>query len=95
MPPTILLGKALSLPTPDEAYQSLAIDFTGPFNKSNGYTTIMVIMNRFTSYTLLISLKAAATSDKVFDILKKAVFDVHGLLLSIVLDQDSRLTSKF
>jgi len=31
-PTTLPLGKALSLPTPDEAYQSLAIDFAGPFN---------------------------------------------------------------
>jgi len=85
-PTTLLLGKALSLPTPDKAYQSLAIDFAGPFNKSNGYTTIMVIMDQFTSYTHLVPLKDAATSEKVFDKLKKAVFDVHGLPLSIVLD---------
>jgi len=94
-PTTLPLGKALSLPAPDEAYQSLAIDFAGPFNKSNGYTTIMVIMDRFTSYTHLVPLKDAATSEKVFDELKKAVFDIHGLPLSIVLDQDSRFTSKF
>jgi len=94
-PTTFPLGKALSLPTPDEAYQSLAIDFAGPFNKSNGYTTIMVIMDWFTSYTHLVPLKDAATSEKVFDELKKAVFDVHSLPLSIVLDQDSRFTSKF
>ena len=52
-----------TLPTPDEAYQSLAIDFAGPFNKSNGSTTIMVIMDRFTSYTHLVPLKDAATSE--------------------------------
>jgi len=55
----------------------------------------MVIMDRFTSYIHLVPLKDAATSEKVFDELKKAVFDVHGLPLSIVLDQDSRFTSKF
>jgi len=94
-PTTLPLGKALSLPTPDKAYQSLAIDFASPFNKSNGYTTIMVIMDQFTSYTHLVPLKDAATSEKVFDELKKAFFDVHGLPLSIVLDQDSHFTSKF
>ena len=35
-PNTLPLGKALSRPTPDEANQSLAIDFTGPLNKANG-----------------------------------------------------------
>jgi len=62
-PTTLPLGKALSLPTPDEAHQSLAIDFAGPFNKCNRYTTIMVIMDRFTSYTHLVPLKDAATSE--------------------------------
>jgi len=94
-PTTLPLGKALSLPTPDEAYQSLTIDFTGPFYKSNAYTTIMVIMDRFTSYTHLVPLKDAASSEKVFDELKMAVFDVHGLPLSMVLHQDCHFTGKF
>ena len=55
----------------------------------------MVIIDRFTSYTHLVPLKDAATSEKVFDELKKAVLDIYGLPLSIVLDQDSRFTSKF
>jgi len=64
-PTTRPYGQSLTLPDPDEAYQSLAIDFAGPFNKSDGYTYIMVIMDRFTSFTLahLIPLKDAATSE--------------------------------
>jgi len=94
-PTTLPYGRSLTLPDPDEAYQSLAIDFAGPFNKSDGYTSIMVIMDRFTSYTHLIPLKDAATSEKIFKKLNSTIFDVHGLPLSIVLDQDSRFTSKF
>ena len=55
----------------------------------------MVIMDRFTSYTHLVPLKDAATSEKTFNKLQRTIFDVHGLPLSIVLDQDSRFTSKF
>jgi len=94
-PTTLPHGRSLTLPDPDEAYQSLAIDFAGPFNKSDGYTSIMVIMNRFTSYTHLIPLKDVATSEKIFKKLNSTIFDVHGLPLSIVLHQDSRFTSKF
>jgi len=82
-------------PCPDEAYQSLAINFAGPFNKSGGYTSIMVIMDRFTSYIHLIPLKDAATSENIFKKLNSTIFDVHSLPLSIVLDQDSRFTSRF
>jgi len=34
-PTTLPYGQSLTLPEPDEAYQSLAIDFAGPFNKSD------------------------------------------------------------
>jgi len=94
-PTTLPFSKAHSLPTPGETNLSLAIDFTGPFNKSNRYTTIMVIIDQFTSYTHLVPLKDSATSENVYDELKKAVFDIHGLPLSIVLDEDSRFTSEF
>jgi len=94
-PTTLPYGRSLTLPDPDEAYQSLAIDFPGPFNKSDGYTSIIVIMDRFTSYTQLMPLKDAATSKKLFKKLNSSIFDVHGLPLSIVLDPDSRFTSKF
>jgi len=92
---TILYGPPLTLPDPDEAYQSLAINFTGPFNKSDGYTSIMVIMDCFTSYTHLILLKDAATCEKIFKKLNSTIFEVHGLPLSIVLNQDSLFTSEF
>jgi len=55
----------------------------------------MVIMDRFTSYTHLIPLKDGATSEKFFKKLDSTIFDVNGLPLSIVLDQDSRFTSRF
>ena len=77
-PTTFPAGRSLTLPDPDEAYQSLAIDFAGPFNKSNEYRTLMVIMDHFTSYTHLVPLTDAATSEKTFEILQRTIFDVHG-----------------
>jgi len=94
-PTTLPYGRSLTLPDPNEAYQSLAIEFAGPFNKSDGYSSIMVIMDRFTIYTHLIPLKDAATSEEIFKKLNSTIFDVPHLPLSIVLDQDSRFTSKF
>ena len=94
-PTTLPYGRSLPLPDPDEAYQCLSIDFASPFNQSDGYTSIMVIMDRFTSYRHLIPLKDAATSEKIFKKVNSTIFDDHGLPLSIVLDQDSRFTSKF
>jgi len=50
-PTNLLYGRSLTLLDPDEVYQSLAIDFASPFNKSDGYRSIMVIIECFTSYT--------------------------------------------
>ena len=94
-PTTLPYGRSLTLPEQDQAYQSLAIDFACPFNESDGYTSIVVIMDRFTSYTYLMPLKDAAPSEKIFKKLKSTIFDVHGLDQSIVLDPDSRFTSMF
>jgi len=82
-PTTLRYGRSVTLPDPDEAYQSLAIDFTGPFNKSDGYTSMMVIMDRFTSYTHRIPLKEAATSEKIFKKRNSTIFDVSRSALSL------------
>ena len=89
------VGRSLTLSDPDQAYQSLAIDFAGPFNKSNEYTTVMVIIDCFTSYTHLVPFKDATTSEKTLKKLQRTILNVHGIPLSIVLDQVSRFTSKF
>jgi len=54
----------------------------------------MVILDYVTFYTYLLHLKDLATSEKMFMKLNTTIFHVHGLPLSIVLDQDSRFTSK-
>ena len=79
----------------EEVYQSLAIDLAGPCNKSDGFTSITVIIDRFTFNTHLIPLKYAATSEQIFKKLNSTIFDVHGLPLSFVLDEDSSFTSRF
>jgi len=95
-PPTTLpYGPSLTLPDPNKASQSLPIDFAHPFNKSDGYTPIMVIMDPFASYTHLIPLNNAAISERIFKKVHSTIFDVHGLPLGIVHHQDSRFTSEF
>jgi len=94
-PTTLPNGRSLTRPEPDEAYQSLAIDFAGPCNNWDGYPSIMVIMDRITSYTHLIPLKDVATSETIFKKHNRTICNLYGLPLSIVFDQDSRLASKF
>ena len=71
------------------------MDLAGRFNKSNGYISILAIMDCFTSYIHLIPLNDPATSEKIFKKRTSTIFDVYCLSVSIGLDQDSRLTCKF
>jgi len=56
-PTTLPYRRSLTLPDPDEAYQSLAIDFASPFNKSDGYTPIKVIMDGFHRQKFILRLR--------------------------------------
>ena len=94
-PTTLPRGDPLSLPIPTESYPSLAIDFAGPFPKSEDFESIFVIMDRFTSYTHLVPVTTTCTASEAFQILQKTIFDVHGHPYSIVMDQDPRFTSRF
>jgi len=94
-PTTLPVGDPLNLPIPTEAYQSLAVDFAGPFPKSEGFESIFVIMDRFTSFTHLVPVTTTITASETFDVLQKHIFDIHGRPLSIVMDQDPRFTSRF
>jgi transposase InsO family protein len=94
-PTTLPGGDPLTLPIPTEAYQSLAVDFAGPFPKSMNFESIFVIMDRFTSYTHLVPVTTNCTAAEAFELLQKTVFDIHGRPLSIVMDQDPRFTSRF
>src|SRR5437660_7465285 len=87
-PTTLPVGDPLNLPIPTEAYQSLAVDFAGPFPKSEGFESIFVIMDRFTSFTHLVPVTTTITASETFDVLQKHIFNIHGRPLSIVMDQD-------
>jgi len=94
-PTTLPDGRSLTLPEPNKAYQSLALGFANLFNQSDGYSFIMIIMDRFTSYTHLIPLKDATKSKNIFKKLNGTIFHVYGLPSSIVLNQDSALPLRF
>ena len=55
----------------------------------------MVIMDRLTSYTHLIPLKDAATSEKIFKKLNCTIFDVHGLPFALSLTRTLALPLNF
>lgn len=71
------------------------MDFIEGLPKSDGYDTILVVLDRFTKYSHFVPLKHPFTTS----IVAKAVMDnvpkLHGLPRTIVSDRDKIFTSAF
>jgi hypothetical protein len=80
---------------PLRPWESIAIDFLGPFNVSRGYQNIMVVMDRFSSAIILVPLRRNYTTLDVANAFLEKVYATYGLPASILSDRDARFTSKF
>jgi hypothetical protein len=88
-------GLLQPLPIPAGAWQGLNMDFIEGLPKSDGYDTILVVLDRFTKHSHFVPLKHPFTAS----IVAKAVMDnvpkLHGLPRTIVSDRDKIFTSAF
>ena len=77
------------------AWRDLYMDFIEGLPKSEGYSVILVMVDRFTKYAHFIPIKHLYTAATI----AKAVFDnvikLHGLPRTIVSDHDKSFTSAF
>jgi hypothetical protein len=64
---------------PLRPWESIAIDFLGPFSVSDGYQNIMVVMDRFSSAIILIPLRSKFTARDVANAFLTDVYSTHGL----------------
>jgi transposase InsO family protein len=94
-PTTRPAGRAHVLPIPERPWQSIAIDFEGPLTVSQGYSAIMVVMDRFSGFLLCYPIKNKFSAVDVADTFMATFYGRYGLPESIVSDRDSRFTGKF
>ncbi|KAK3574387.1 hypothetical protein QTP86_006576 [Hemibagrus guttatus] len=83
-------GLLQPLPIPQRPWSHLSIDFVTDLPPSNGFTTILVIIDRFSKACQLIPLKGLPTAMETAQSLFHHVFRVYGIPEDIVSDRGTQ-----
>lgn len=83
------------LPIPVQIWEDIAMDFITGLPKSNGFTVIMVLVDRLSKYAHFFPLKTDYDSKKVAEVFLSNIVKLHGMPSSIVSDRDKFFTSSF
>jgi len=88
-------GLLALLEVPMRPWTAISMDFIVGLPKSNGYTKIWVIVDRFSKKAHFIPLRTQEHIKELALTFVKEIWRLHGLPESIVSDRDTRFTSKF
>ena len=83
------------LPIPSKPWESIGMDFIGPFPESQGCNYLWVIVCRLTSRVHVVPIKTTTTATELSWLFVKEIVRLHGLPKSIVSDRDSKFTSRW
>ena len=83
------------LEIPDRPWTSLSMDFITDLPTSNGYTCILVVLDRFTKMGHFIPFPNVPSSEDTAKAFMTHIFKIHGLPNEILTDRGTQFTSKF
>jgi len=88
-------GKLHPLPIATRPWESIGMDFIGPFPEVNGYNYLWVVICRMTSMVHLIPVNTKMTASQLSTIYVQEIIQIHGLPSSIISDQDPKFMLKW
>ena len=88
-------GKHHPLPIPTKPWDSIGMDFIGPFPESKGFNYLWVVICRMMSMVHLIPVHTTMTANQLSWVYLREIVRLHGLPSSIVSDRDSKFTSQW
>ena len=89
-------GLIQPLPPPLERWQSVSMDFVTQLPKtSNGYDSIMVVVDRLSKRAHFIPAHVTDTAEDVAHMFLREVYRHHGFPQEIISDRDTKFTSRF
>ena len=87
-------GLLRPLPIPSRPWSHIALDFVTGLPPSEGNTTILTVIDRFSKAAHFIALPKLPSSRETADLLVKHVFCLHGMPTDIVSDRGPQFTSQ-
>lgn len=88
-------GLLQPLPVPAGAWRDISMDFIEGLPKSEGFTVILVVVDRFTKFAHFIPVKHPYTAKTIATLVFEHVVKLHGMPVTIVSDRDKVFTSNF
>ncbi len=88
-------GLLNSMPIPSQPWESIGMDFVGPFPPSRNFDYLWVVICRLTSMVHLIPITTTIKASELASRFLREVVRLHGLPKSIVSDRDPKFTSAF
>lgn len=83
------------LPVPSRIWEDISMDFIDGLPKSNGKTTIFVVVDRLSKYAHFVPISHPYTAASVAQLFFENIFKLHGMPKIIVCDRDPAFTSQF
>lgn len=89
------MGLLQPLPIPEGVWRDLSMDFIEGLPKLEGYSVILVVMDRLTKFAHFLPVKHPYTVSSIAQLFMDNVVKLHGLPSSIVTDRDTTFLSYF
>jgi hypothetical protein len=83
------------LPIPTKPWDSIGMNFIGPFPESKGFNYLWVIICRMTSMVHLIPVHTKMKASELSWVYRREIVHLHDLPSSIISDRDLKFTSKW
>ena len=90
-----MAGLLQPLPIPEKPWQSVSMDFISRLPKARECTSIFVVVDRFSKYSVFMAAPEACPVEEAANLFFSHVVKHFGLPKDIISDRDARFTGRF
>ena len=88
-------GWVHTMPVPSQPWESVGMDFSGPYPEVKGFNYILLVICQMTNMVHIIPMRTDVMAKQVAELYVKEIVRLHGIPESVVSDWDTKFTSQF